>query len=82
MAAPPAAGVRRAVGRGPGRLPTNGAFAMAARHHWRSRLQIERPEKAFVTRLKIWDAPRIARLDAGSAESGSATEEDGEFTAS
>jgi hypothetical protein len=31
---------------------------------------------------KAWRAPRVARLDAGSAETGPATEEDGEFTAS
>ncbi len=55
---------------------------MAAWQHGSSIVQKQRPKKAFVTRLKVWNAPRLARLDAGSAESGSATEEDGEFTAS
>jgi hypothetical protein len=38
--------------------------------------------KASTARRKAWQSPRVARFHAGSAESGSATEEDGEFTAS
>ena len=57
-------------------------FDMAARQHGRSIVRKQLPKKAFVANLKVWNAPRLARLDPGSAESGSATEEDGEFTAS
>ena len=31
---------------------------------------------------KAWRAPRLARLDAGSAETGISNNEDGDFTAS
>ncbi len=41
--------------------------------------QFDRPSAA---RRKPWRAPRLARLAAGSAEDGSATEEDGNFNAS
>jgi hypothetical protein len=33
-------------------------------------------------RRKAWQAPRLARLDAGSAEDGAADNEDGTFSAS
>jgi hypothetical protein len=32
--------------------------------------------------LRAWRSPRLARLDAGSAEEGPSNNEDGEFTAS
>ncbi len=43
------------------------------------RQSFDRPSTA---RRKPWRAPSVARLAAGSAEDGSATEEDGNFHAS
>ncbi len=43
------------------------------------RQSFDRPSTA---RRKPWRAPSVARLAAGSAEDGSATEEDGNFNAS
>jgi hypothetical protein len=41
-----------------------------------------RPSPASTAERKAWHSPRLARLNAGSAEDGSATEEDGSFSAS
>jgi hypothetical protein len=55
---------------------------MAARQSGSSILHRQRSKEAFATRRKAWQVPALVRLEAGSAESGSATEEDGDFTAS
>ncbi|HEX8309028.1 MAG TPA: hypothetical protein VF645_11495 [Allosphingosinicella sp.] len=45
-------------------------------------MQRRRLEKDCTAGRKAWQAPRLARLRAGSAEDGSGSEEDGSFTAS